>query len=45
MGYTTLRAEMASGALEVDGPPALLRSMPSWLGLSPFAKVSRPSVA
>jgi hypothetical protein len=43
MGYTTLRAEMAGGVVEVDGPPALRRSMSSWLGLSPFAKEARPS--
>jgi DNA-binding HxlR family transcriptional regulator len=45
MGYCSLRAEMASGALEVEGPPALIRSMPDWLGLSSFAPVKRPQVA
>ncbi|WP_210527235.1 winged helix-turn-helix transcriptional regulator [Rubellimicrobium arenae] len=45
MGYTTLRAEIASGAIEVDGAPTLARSMPTWLGLSPFARTPRPSVA
>ncbi|TNC47247.1 helix-turn-helix transcriptional regulator [Rubellimicrobium rubrum] len=43
MGYTTLRAEIAAGVVEVDGPPALRSSMSSWLGLSPFAKEARPS--
>jgi DNA-binding HxlR family transcriptional regulator len=38
MGYTSLKAEIASGALEVDGDHGLARTMPAWLGLSPFAK-------
>ncbi|MCE6950642.1 winged helix-turn-helix transcriptional regulator [Cereibacter sphaeroides] len=38
MGYSTLRAEIAAGTIEVDGNPALARSMPVWLGLSVFAK-------
>lgn len=37
MGYSSLRAEIAAGTLEVDGDAGLARSMPSWLGLSPFA--------
>ena len=41
MGYCSLRAEMAAGTLEAHGPPALLRSMSSWLGLSSFAPVKR----
>jgi DNA-binding HxlR family transcriptional regulator len=45
MGYTTLRAEMTSGGLEVDGSPALKRAMSDWLGLSPFAPVKHASVA
>jgi hypothetical protein len=45
MGYSSLRAEMASGVLEVDGSPALRRAMPEWLGLSPFAPMARASVA
>ena len=45
MGYSSLRAELASGALEVEGAPALARSMPVWLGLSPFAKAQQQEVA
>jgi DNA-binding HxlR family transcriptional regulator len=45
MGYTTLRAELASGTLEVEGSPALKRAMPDWLGLSAFAGVKHASVA
>ena len=45
MGTMALRAGMAAGVVEVDGPPALRRFMPSWLGLSPFAKAARPSSA
>ena len=45
MGYSSLRAELASGALEVEGAPALARSMPAWLGLSPFARAERRDVA
>jgi hypothetical protein len=45
MGYSTLRSEMASGAVEVDGMPALVRSMPTWLGLSSFAPAARSQVA
>jgi DNA-binding HxlR family transcriptional regulator len=37
MGYTSLEAEIASGALEVDGDRSLAQTMPAWLGLSPFA--------
>jgi len=45
MGYSSLRAELASGALEVEGAPALAQSMPAWLGLSPFARAERQAVA
>jgi DNA-binding HxlR family transcriptional regulator len=45
MGYSRIDAELASGALEVEGSRALARAMPAWLGLSPFAKVPRPQVA
>lgn len=44
MGYTNVRAERAKGALEIEGSPALAKSMQSWLGLSSFAK-ERPSTA
>ena len=38
MGYTSLRAEIAKGAVEVEGDPGLARTMPAWLSLSAFAK-------
>jgi DNA-binding HxlR family transcriptional regulator len=44
MGYTSLQAEMASGTIEVDGDPRLARTMPAWLGLSPFAAPRRTPV-
>jgi len=45
MGYTRVEKEIAAGTLEVEGSKALARSLPAWLGLSPFAKVPRPEVA
>lgn len=45
MGYTRVESEIASGTLEVVGSRSLARTLPSWLGLSPFAKVPRPQVA
>jgi DNA-binding HxlR family transcriptional regulator len=45
MGYSSLRAELASGAIEVDGSPVLARAMPAWLGLSSFAKAVRTPAA
>lgn len=41
MGLSRLRDEMDSGKIEVDGAGELLRSMASWLSLSPFAKIER----
>lgn len=38
MGIMTLADEMAAGRIRADGEPAILRSMPQWLALSPFAK-------
>ena len=37
MGYASLRAEIAKGAVEVEGDPRLARTMPEWLSLSAFA--------
>lgn len=37
MGISTLRQEVEAGRLELLGDAALVRSMPRWLGLSPFA--------
>lgn len=41
MGLTTVSKELSEGRLELDGDPALARSMPKWLGLSAFAPVQR----
>lgn len=41
MGVTLLASECERGAIDVDGETGLVRSMQSWLGLSPFAKVAR----
>lgn len=38
MGYTTVKAEIEAGRLDVDGDPAIARSFDKWLGLSPFAR-------
>ena len=32
---------VASGAVRIDGPPALARALPSWIRPSPFARVAR----
>ena len=37
MGISRVRNEVESGALAIDGDPALARSFQQWLGLSPFA--------
>ena len=41
MGLTTIKQELESGDLEIDGDPSLARSMQQWLGLSPFAPQPR----
>ena len=41
MGLTTIKTEIESGQLEVDGDPALARSIQQWLGLSAFAHEPR----
>ena len=38
MGLTTVAAEESAGRLMLTGESALKRAMPSWLGLSPFAR-------
>ncbi|TIQ13345.1 MAG: transcriptional regulator, partial [Mesorhizobium sp.] len=37
MGLTTIKKESDGGLLEIEGDPALARSMQQWLGLSAFA--------
>ena len=38
MGVARLRQELDTGAIEVDGDPALAGAIQQWLGLSPFAR-------
>lgn len=40
-GFRSLRKEIASGAIVVDGPPALCRAFPDWLLLSALAVYPR----
>ena len=42
-GDTTWAAALRGGALEVHGPAALRRAVPTWFTLSPFATVARPA--
>jgi DNA-binding HxlR family transcriptional regulator len=37
MGISTIKAEAASGSLDISGEPAIAAAMQEWLGLSPFA--------
>ncbi len=43
MGVTTLADELNRNRIEIDGNPAIARSMRQWLGLSAFATVERRS--
>ncbi len=38
MGLAGVENERVAGRLEVDGDPVIIKSMQTWLGLSPFAK-------
>lgn len=38
MGISTIKAEAASGGLDISGEPTIAAAMQEWLGLSPFAK-------
>ncbi|MFO0990631.1 MAG: helix-turn-helix domain-containing protein [Hyphomicrobiales bacterium] len=38
MGLATVAGEKSAGRLELDGDPEIVKSMQTWLGLSPFAK-------
>src|SRR5687768_804668 len=40
-GFATWSAAVADGAIRVDGPPRLVRSLPRWFLWSPFADVTR----
>jgi DNA-binding HxlR family transcriptional regulator len=39
-GYETWATAVAAGAIRVEGPPALVRSLPRWFLWSPFADVT-----
>lgn len=39
MGYSTLKAEIEAGNIELTGDKAIARSMHAWIGLSKFAEV------
>lgn len=43
-GYETWAHAVATGAIKVDGPPALVRSIPRWFVWSTFADVTRDQV-
>ena len=45
MGQRDLRESLRDGAIQLQGTPGLKRAFPSWLLLSPFAKVERPAAA
>ncbi len=41
MGLVRIRQEMDAGHIEIEGDPAIGRSIQTWLGLSPFASAQR----
>ncbi len=41
MGYDTVRAAVAARRLTLTGDADVQRTMQTWLGLSPFAKIER----
>ncbi len=45
MGISTIKAEAASGALDINGEPTIAAAMQEWLGLSPFASEKSRLVA
>lgn len=40
-GRVSIRRALREGIVEVDGPPDLVRALPTWGGQSPFAAVAR----
>ena len=44
-GYTTWADAVRGGAVRVEGPPPLVRSLPRWFLWSPFADVTRAKLA
>ena len=45
IGLSSVRKELASGALELEGDKRLARSMEKWLGLSAFAGEKKRAAA
>ena len=45
MGRRSAQEAVRTGAIELKGPQRLTRAFPSWLLLSPFAKVELPPEA
>lgn len=45
MGVARLRQELDTGAIEVDGDPALAGAIQQWLGFSPFAREQTKAAA
>jgi hypothetical protein len=43
MGETTWRAAQRAGAVEIAGPGALRRAVPTWFTLASVAAVPRPA--
>jgi hypothetical protein len=44
-GITPYATALASGAIQVPGPPRLVRALPHWLAWSPFAPAVRTLLA
>ena len=44
MGDVPLAEALRAGTVRVDGPPSLVRAFPTWLELSSFAGVKRPTL-
>jgi DNA-binding HxlR family transcriptional regulator len=42
MGHRDLKQAIREGLVELDGPRALVRAFPEWIGVSPFAADRRP---
>ncbi|MBA3745755.1 hypothetical protein [Sporichthya sp.] len=43
MGEMSWKAALRDGAVEIDGPSALRRAVPSWFTLAPAGAVPRPA--
>jgi hypothetical protein len=43
LGRVELRRAIRQGLVEVDGPRALARAFPDWIGVTPFVRAARPA--